>query len=185
MSLFRVPTPIGTLTIVAGQTGLTRILWDGEDPPDGEEPAGAKPPDGEEPAGAQPRDDGSGPGEESLLATAARQITEYFAGSRKAFEVPLELGGTAFQQAAWLELAAIPYGSTISYAEQARRIGRCGAARAIGSANSRNPVPIVLPCHRVIGAGGALTGFGGGLQVKRALLDHESRVLGGLHDPRA
>lgn len=86
--------------------------------------------------------------------------------------------GTAFQREAWLALAGIPYGTTTTYGAQALRLGRAGAARAVGAANGRNPLPIVLPCHRVVGAGGALTGFGGGLPVKRALLDLEQGVLG-------
>jgi methylated-DNA-[protein]-cysteine S-methyltransferase len=109
-----------------------------------------------------------------VLAAAARQLEEYFAGERTAFELPLDLEGTRFQRAAWLALAEIPYGETVSYGEQARRLGRPHAVRAVGAANGRNPVPIVLPCHRVVGSDGSLTGFGGGLDVKRALLDHEA-----------
>lgn len=113
------------------------------------------------------------PGDTPLLAEAARQLSEYFAGRRRAFDLPLAPQGTAFQQAAWAALAAIPYGQTRSYAEQARAIGKPSATRAVGAANGRNPLPIVLPCHRVIGASGALTGFGGGIAVKRWLLAHE------------
>ena len=101
------------------------------------------------------------------------QLTEYFAGTRRAFDVPFDLVGTEFQLAAWRALAAIPYGETRTYAQQAEVIGRPRALRAVGAANGRNPVAIVLPCHRVIGADGSLTGFGGGLEVKRYLLDLE------------
>jgi methylated-DNA-[protein]-cysteine S-methyltransferase len=148
-----VETPIGRLTVLDGEGGVRGVLWDGEPPPaDAVE------------------------GETSALRAATSQIREYFDGARTSFELPLDLGGTPFQCRAWMELANIPYGTTISYGEQARRIGRPGSARAIGSANARNPIPIVLPCHRVVGSGGALTGFGGGIEVKRALLDHEARV---------
>ena len=109
-----------------------------------------------------------------LLDEAAWQLGEYFAGARMAFDLPLDLQGTPFQRQAWLALAESPYGETVSYAEQAVRLGRPSAVRAVGAANGRNPVPIVLPCHRVVGSDGSLTGFGGGLDVKRALLDHEA-----------
>ncbi len=112
-------------------------------------------------------------GTEPVLEAAAAQLREYFAGERTAFDLPLELAGTAFQQEAWRALAEIPYGETVSYGEQARRLGRPDAVRAVGAANGRNPIPIVLPCHRVIGADGSLTGFGGGLEAKRRLLDLE------------
>ena len=104
---------------------------------------------------------------------------EYFTGNRTTFDLPLDLEGTPFQQKVWRELGSIPFGTTISYGEQARRIGRPQAARAVGAANGRNPVPVVLPCHRVIGSGGALTGFGGGLDTKRTLLRHEEEIVAG------
>ncbi len=119
---------------------------------------------------------GADDGDSAVLAEAARQLREYFAGDRTAFTIPLDLVGTPFQLDAWRHLAEIPYGETVSYAEQARRVGRPRAVRAIGAANGSNPVPIVLPCHRVIGSDGSLTGFGGGLHVKRALLEHEAGV---------
>lgn len=108
-----------------------------------------------------------------VLAEAARQLKAYFAGARRDFDLPLRPAGTAFQRATWRTLATIPYGETISYAELARRIDRPRAVRAVGAANGRNPLPIVLPCHRVIGSDGALTGYGGGLPLKRWLLDLE------------
>jgi methylated-DNA-[protein]-cysteine S-methyltransferase len=108
---------------------------------------------------------------------AITQLDEYFAGSRRNFDLPLDLHGTEFQVAAWNALAEIPYGHTASYGQQAASIGRPRAVRAIGGANGRNPVAIVLPCHRIVGADGSLTGFGGGIEVKKWLLDHEQTVL--------
>lgn len=102
--------------------------------------------------------------------TAVRQLAEYFAGERREFDLALAPAGTPFQQEVWRALRTIPYGTTISYAQLAQRIGRPRAARAVGLANGSNPLPIVVPCHRVIGSNGTLTGFGGGLDVKRRLL---------------
>ena len=148
-------TPIGPLTLEAGDAGL-RTVWFGE------RAATAGAPRGEHP----------------VLAAAATQLAEYFAGDRRTFELPLDVsGGTEFQRAAWLALAKILYGTTTTYGEQARRLRRPDAVRAVEAANGRNPLPIVLPCHRVVGSTGALTGFGGGLPVKRALLDLEQGVL--------
>lgn len=104
------------------------------------------------------------------------QLDAYFKGRRFEFDVPLELKGTKFQKRVWKELAKIPYGVTISYGELARRIGNPKASRAVGMANGKNPIPIIIPCHRVIGKNGTLTGFGGGLDVKQALLDLETTV---------
>ena len=108
---------------------------------------------------------------------AITQLDEYFNGSRRDFELPLDLQGTEFQVAAWNALAEIPYGRTASYGQQAASIGRPKAVRAIGGANGRNPVALVLPCHRIVGADGSLTGFGGGIEVKKWLLDHEQSML--------
>ena len=108
---------------------------------------------------------------------AITQLDEYFNGARRDFELPLDLQGTEFQVAAWRALADIPYGHTASYGQHAASIGRPKAVRAIGGANGRNPVAIVLPCHRIVGADGSLTGFGGGIAVKKWLLDHEQRML--------
>ena len=108
---------------------------------------------------------------------AITQLQEYCDGSRRDFDLPLDLQGTEFQVAAWRALADIPYGHTASYGQQAASIGRPKAVRAIGGANGRNPVAIVLPCHRIVGADGSLTGFGGGIAVKKWLLDHEQRML--------
>jgi methylated-DNA-[protein]-cysteine S-methyltransferase len=152
MRLARVDTPIGRLILVAGDEGLRAVLFAGDGPPPG-----------------------AVMGPHPVLDDAARQLDEWFAGARTAFDLPLDLvAATAFQRRAWLALAEIPYATTRSYGEQARMIGAPRAARAVGAANGRNPLPIVLPCHRLVGADGALTGFGGGLDVKRALLEHEA-----------
>jgi methylated-DNA-[protein]-cysteine S-methyltransferase len=113
--------------------------------------------------------------DDRALASTRAQLTEYFAGERTEFDLPLAPEGTAFQRRVWTELCAIPYGTTISYGELARRIGQPTAARAVGLANGSNPLPLVVPCHRVIGADGSLTGFGGGIERKRWLLAHEKR----------
>ncbi len=112
------------------------------------------------------------------LAAAADQLAEYFAGRRTAFDLALALGGTAFQQRVWQVLQAVGYGETVTYGELARRIGQPAASRAVGLANGRNPVSIIVPCHRVVGTDGRLTGYGGGLDRKRFLLDLEARVSG-------
>jgi methylated-DNA-[protein]-cysteine S-methyltransferase len=104
-----------------------------------------------------------------VLKDTASQLEEYFAGERHAFDVPMELDGTGFQRDVWSELTRIPYGETISYGELARRVGRPSAPRAVGQANGRNPIPIIVPCHRVVASNG-IGGYGGGLELKRALL---------------
>jgi O-6-methylguanine DNA methyltransferase len=110
-------------------------------------------------------------------AAVAAQLAEYFSGGRKTFDLPLRPRGTEFQRQVWEELARIPYGVTISYAELAARVGRPGASRAVGRANGTNPIPVIIPCHRVIGSDGSLTGFGGGMPLKRALLVLEGALL--------
>jgi methylated-DNA-[protein]-cysteine S-methyltransferase len=117
---------------------------------------------------------------EKPFAEACRQLEEYFAGTRKEFDLPLHLSGTDFQVQVLEELRQIPYGETTSYGDIARRIGRPKAMRAVGAANGRNPIPIVIPCHRVIGSSGDLTGFGGGLDTKEALLRLEAENSDGL-----
>ena len=145
-------TPIGPLGLVASDAGLQAVLFD----------ARTLRPEGRSP----------------VLDESARQLAAYFEGDLVSFELPLDLHGTDFQRRCWLALATIPYGQTVSYGEQARRLGLGpDAARAVGSANGSNPLPIVLPCHRVIGADGSHTGFGGGLHVKRFLLEHEGALL--------
>jgi methylated-DNA-[protein]-cysteine S-methyltransferase len=116
-------------------------------------------------------------GADDVLDEARAQLDEYFTGARTQFELPLAPDGTPFQLSVWQGLRDIPYAETISYGELARRIGRPGAARAVGLANGRNPIAIVVPCHRVIGADGSLTGYGGGLERKQVLLDLERGVV--------
>lgn len=113
-----------------------------------------------------------------------RQLDEYFGGQRTEFDLPLNLVGTPFQRTVWAALREIPYGETWSYGELAKRIGRPGAARAVGLANGRNPIGILVPCHRVVGASGDLTGYGGGLERKQHLLDFERRRHGSAHPAR-
>jgi O-6-methylguanine DNA methyltransferase len=113
-------------------------------------------------------------------APYARQLEEYFAGRRRQFDLPLDLRGTEFQQRCWQELLKVPYGETRSYADIARAIGNPSAVRAVGLANGQNPIAIVVPCHRVIGSDGSLTGYGGGLEVKRQLLELEGALSGRL-----
>jgi methylated-DNA-[protein]-cysteine S-methyltransferase len=152
MSATLLETPIGTLGLVGSDDGLSAVLFDGH----------------------RISPEGGG----AVLDEAARQLTAYFAGELIDFDLPLDLRGTDFQRSCWLALATIPYGQTVSYGEQARRLGLGpAAARAVGAANGQNPLPIVLPCHRVIGANGSLTGFGGGLDVKRRLLELEGALL--------
>ena len=155
-----IDSPVGTLTAVAASTGLRALLW-----PD------------------DPRlvfeSELMQPADHPILDAVETQLHQYFAGERVAFDVPLDLQGTDFQTAVWRALADIPFGETSTYGEQARRIGRPNAARAVGAANGRNPVSIVLPCHRIVGKDGSLTGFAGGLDTKRFLLDHERSVAGG------
>lgn len=149
-------SPIGALTLVARGEVLS-CLWmtDHQHLPDPEQFG--------RPVGVRHRGD--------ILARAADQLGEYFAGERTEFELELDSAeGTAFQRRVWAALREIPYGETISYGELARRIGRPTAVRAVGRANGRNPISIVVPCHRVIGAGGKLTGYGGGLERKQMLL---------------
>ncbi len=116
----------------------------------------------------------------TICSMAADQLTAYFAGERQTFELPLSPQGTPFQQIVWKVLQDIPYGKTISYGELAQRIDRPSASRAVGAANGQNPLPIVIPCHRVIGSNGSLTGYGGGLHRKETLLKLERDSLGAI-----
>ena len=145
-------SPNGPLGLVASDVAMRAVLFDGNN--------------------VQPE------GRSKILDETTRQLDAYFAGDLVTFDLPLELHGTEFQRDCWLALASIPYGQTVSYGEQARRLGLGSErARAVGAANGQNPLPLVLPCHRVIGANGSLTGFGGGLDVKRFLLEHEGALL--------
>ncbi|MBN9890041.1 methylated-DNA--[protein]-cysteine S-methyltransferase [Salipiger abyssi] len=120
---------------------------------------------------------------EAPFAEVRRQLDAYFAGTLRQFDLPLTLSGTAFQNRVWRLLATIPYGETTSYGALARQLETPSASRAVGAANGNNPLPVILPCHRVIGSSGALTGFGGGLPVKKFLLQHEAEIAG-VGDPQ-
>ena len=115
----------------------------------------------------------SGAPSSAVLRAAARELEEYFAGKRVSFDLPLDPAGTPFQGAVWRALREVPFGETATYGEIARRVGHPAAARAVGAANGRNPISIIIPCHRIIGADGSLTGYGGGLDRKEWLLRHE------------
>ncbi|MGH8279941.1 MAG: methylated-DNA--[protein]-cysteine S-methyltransferase [Gammaproteobacteria bacterium] len=149
-------SPVGVLMLAGDESGLRHIDFQ-------EGPHPAKPgPDWRE--NAKP------------LRAAIQELKEYFAGERKSFDLPLAPEGTEFQLKVWRLLQRIPYGGTWSYGQLARRVGNPKAARAVGAANGQNPLPIVVPCHRVIGANGSLTGFGGGLDIKQQLLELESNT---------
>lgn len=154
-----VDAPIGSLRLMASEKGLCAVLFYGgrynRVSFDGQ---------------LEQRDD------HPLLLNAQRQLDEYFRRKRTAFDVKLDMRGTVFQIKSWRELQRIPYGQTISYGEQARRLGDANKARAVGMANGRNPLPIVVPCHRVIGTSGALTGFSGGMDIKEYLLALEKEA---------
>ena len=150
---------VGPLVLTSDGTALTGVLFDAElDPTWSTEPC-------------------------AVLDRAVAQLGEYFAGERTEFDLPLEPAGTPFQRSTWLALREIPYAETINYGQLALRVGNPKASRAVGLANGRNPISIVVPCHRVIGADGSLTGYGGGLDRKRLLLDLERRVAG-VEDPQ-
>ena len=158
----RVDSPIGPLLVAASSRGLAALYMQAQrHVPDAPEAAWR-------PVGA------ADPAQRVILDTTARQLAEYFAGARRTFDVPLDLVGTAFQRRVWQGLCSIPFGATISYATLADRIGSPKAMRAVGLANGRNPVSIVVPCHRVIGADGSMTGYGGGVDRKRFLLELEA-----------
>ena len=147
-------SPIGTLLLTGTREGLTGVYM--------------------ETGGAASAAVMSAVRDTTSFAEAKRQLQEYFAGTRRGFDLPLQPEGTPFQVMVWDALREIPYGTTVSYQELARRIGAEKAVRAVGAANGANPIPIIIPCHRIIGADGSLTGYGGGIERKRWLLDHES-----------
>ncbi len=153
-------SPLGPLTLVGDHDGLHAVYFRGRSGPLDEAAQDAGP-----------------------FAEATTQLGEYFAGERQAFDLPLVLAGTAFQRRVWEVLRTIEYGDTRSYGEVAGAIGRIDRIRAVGAAVGRTPVPIIVACHRVIGADGSLTGYGGGLQRKQTLLDLESRMRGGAAPP--
>lgn len=171
LSSATVASPVGPLTVIASVRGLRAVLWPDDDAK--RVPAAGQLHDGL--GGAQATIDRL---DHPVLEAARQQLGEYFNGERTEFDVPLDPEGTEFQQQAWLVLRAIPYGTTVSYGEQADRMGDKKKARAVGAANGRNPISIIVPCHRVVGSNGSLTGFAGGIDTKRFLLDHERRVAG-------
>jgi methylated-DNA-[protein]-cysteine S-methyltransferase len=149
-----IDSPVGPLLLTSDGESLTRLLFDVRpDPSWSTEPC-------------------------ALLDRAVTQLREYFAGERTTFDLPLDPAGTPFQLTVWMALRDIPYAETINYGQLATRVGNARASRAVGLANGRNPISIVVPCHRVIGANGSLTGYGGGLDRKRTLLDLERRTAG-------
>jgi methylated-DNA-[protein]-cysteine S-methyltransferase len=158
LSIVRTPSPVGPLSLIASEKGLVRLEFGGRvmklDPK------------------IQLRES------KQTLAPYLGELDEYFAGERREFSMPLDLRGTPFQLACWRALLDIPYGETRTYAEIARAIGHPQAFRAVGMSNNRNPIAIVVPCHRVIATGGSLCGYGGGLDVKRMLLDLEHAGTG-------
>ena len=158
MSLFYkfVDSPIGKLKLVASDVGLVAILWENDNPR------------------RVPLSELVEEEQQAILLQTERELEEYFAGKRDAFSIPLDLRGTAFQKDVWRALQAIPFGKTLSYGQIAYQLGRPSASRAVGAANGRNPISIVVPCHRVIGSTGKLTGFAGGLHVKAHLLSLEA-----------
>ena len=159
-SFTRLQTPVGELTLTASDTALTGVYF----PTSRHVPPPV--------AGGE----ATGPAGE-ILARARQQLAGYFAGQRTTFDLPLAAEGSDFEHRVWDALVKIPYGATMSYGELARRLGDARNARAVGAANGKNPIPIIVPCHRVIGANGDLTGFGGGVDRKRWLLEHEGALL--------
>lgn len=157
-----IDTPIGRLGITASNEAITRIFFC-------DTPRGAK--------GSVRRNSAinecSAEEASPLLTLAAQEVKEYFAGTRREFTVPVAPVGTPFQQAVWVALQTIPYGQTRTYKQIAEQVGRPQACRAVGMANNRNPIPVLIPCHRVVGSNGALVGYAGGVGVKQALLELE------------
>ena len=149
-------SPVGKLKLVASETGLIAILWENDTPR------------------RVPLTDLVEDVHQEILVETGRQLSEYFAGKRDTFSIPLDMRGTAFQKNVWEALQTIPFGKTLSYGQIAKQLGRPTASRAVGAANGRNPLSIVVPCHRVVGASGKLTGFAGGLEAKALLLQLET-----------
>lgn len=162
LSYSTMPSPVGVLTLIASPRGLRGVLWPDELATlhDGDVSPLMDAAEGDRAASA-------------VLEQATRELNEYFRGERQQFDVALDPVGTDFQLSAWLELRRIPFGSTISYGEQARRLGDVKKSRAVGAANGKNPISIIVPCHRVVGSNGNLVGFAAGLDAKAWLLRHE------------
>ena len=150
-----VASPIGTLKLIASDTGLVAILWENDNPRRVRLPDPVERP------------------EHPVLVRAEKELHEYFAGQRNGFSVPLDMRGTSFQRQVWEALLGIPFGETRTYGQLAKQLGNPKATRAVGAANGRNPIAIIVPCHRVVGFSGKLTGFAGGLEAKAHLLKLE------------
>jgi len=165
ISFTRLKSPLGQLVITATEAAVTGVYFptSRRGPPPTHQVSWVET-NGDSPAG-------------KILARAREQLDEYFARARTTFDLPLEALGSAFEHRVWNALRAIPYGTTTSYGEIAKKLGDKFAMRAVGLANGKNPIPIIVPCHRVVGSKGELTGFGGGLDSKRWLLEHEGAVL--------
>lgn len=154
-----IASPVGKLKLVASASALVAVLWERERPNRVKLDAARLTP------------------QQPILLETERQLAQYFAGARTHFDLPLEPSGSEFQKKVWQALRAIPFGQTRSYLDVAKAVGSSNAARAVGAANGKNPLSIIVPCHRVVGANGALTGFAGGLDTKAALLAHEARPI--------
>jgi len=150
-----IDSPIGRLRLASNGTHLIKVEFEGQQVNVGED----------------------GPTRDAVLEAACAQLREYFAKQRRSFELPLDPDGTSFQKSVWAALSRIPYGELRSYRDIAREIDNAAAVRAVGAANGRNPLPIIVPCHRVIGSDGSLTGFAGGLEAKTILLQLEGAIL--------
>lgn len=164
VEVITIASPVGALSVGASDVGIRFVMWDRDPRPV---------PDGT-------TDGHRGTARDHILERAGVQLDEYFRGERTEFDLPLDPQGTPFQRAAWAALRTIPYGETVSYGHQARLLGDVRKSRAVGAANGKNPIGIVVPCHRVVGSNGSLTGFAGGLQAKAWLLDHERAVAMGV-----
>lgn len=151
-----IDSPVGKLKLVANETGLIAVLWENDNPQ------------------RVPLSDLAEDNHHNILIEAERQLKEYFAGERCSFSIPLDMHGTPFQKDVWRALQGIPFGKTRSYGQIANQLGKPSASRAVGAANGRNPISIIVPCHRVIGSTGKLTGFAGGLEAKERLLNLET-----------
>ena len=156
----KIESPVGNLWLMASDEGLHALVWDK---------------DLKHPKYKKQFKDLKESKNHPVLSQAIKQLKEYFEGKRTDFDIPLAAEGTEFQKKAWAQLSLIPYGETISYAEQAKRLGNAKASRAVGTANSKNPISIIVPCHRVIAKSGSLAGFGGGLHNKKFLLELEKK----------
>ena len=154
-----IASPVGKLKLVASASALVAVLWERERPNRVKLDAARLAP------------------QQPILLETERQLAQYFAGARTHFDLPLEPSGSEFQKKVWQALRAIPFGQTRSYLDVAKAVGSSNAARAVGAANGKNPLSIIVPCHRVVGVNGALTGFAGGLDTKAALLAHEARPI--------